>query len=69
MTFAAYRVCRSIKKPYTGYPSYLNMHAEKADVGSLLLLEGKHGPRPVGEVVQHLSGIHVPAPRNSFNEI
>jgi hypothetical protein len=36
------------------------MHAEEAHIGSLLFLEGKHGPGPVGEVVQHLTRVHVP---------
>ena len=36
------------------------MHAEEADVHPVLLLEGEHGPRPVGEVVQHVTGVDIP---------
>ena len=41
-------------------PVLLHVHPEKADVHAVLLLEGKHGAGPVGEVVQHLSSVNVP---------
>ena len=35
------------------------MHAEEADVHPVLLLEGEHGSRPVGEVVEHVTGVDI----------
>ena len=41
-------------------PILLHVHAEEADVHTVLLLEGKHGPGAVGEVVRHLASVNVP---------
>ena len=41
-------------------PVLLHVHSEEADVDSVLLLEGEHGARPIGEVVQHVTSVHVP---------
>ena len=38
---------------------YLYMHPEEADVYSVLLLKGKHGPGSVWEVVHHLTSVDV----------
>ena len=35
------------------------MHPEETDVHPVLLLEGKHGSGTVGEIVQHLSRVHI----------
>ena len=41
-------------------PVLLHVHAEEADVHAVLLLEGKHGPGAVREVVRHLTRVNVP---------
>ena len=41
-------------------PVLLDVHSEEADVNPVLLLEGEHSARSIGEVVQHVTSVHVP---------
>ncbi len=41
-------------------PVLLHVHAKEAYVDAVLLLEGKHGPGAVWEVVRHLARVNVP---------
>lgn len=38
---------------------YLYVHSKEADVNTILLFKGEHGPGSVGEVVHHLTGVDV----------
>ena len=42
-----------------GYGLYLYVHSKEADVNTVLLFKGEHGPGSVGEVVHHLTGVDV----------
>ena len=44
-------------------PVLLDVHPKEADVNSILLLEGEHSTRAIGEVVQHVTSVHIPGKR------
>ena len=44
-------------------PVLLDVHPKEADVNSVLLLKGEHSARAIREIVQHVTGVHIPGER------